>query len=98
MNVDRNCESDNRATLGSGTRDYTNLQLVQPTLQRAGGSSGRVSGRMLCFIWGGMRSIVQSFYHKKRVYLGLIAREGFSNVSYIKKCALQHTKSLKESE
>ena len=42
--------------------------------------------------------IVQSFYHKKRVNLGLIAREGFSNVSYIKKCALQHTKSLKESD
>ena len=43
-------------------------------------------------------SLVQSFYHKKRVNLGLIAREGFSNVSYIKKCALQHTKSLKESD
>ena len=28
--------------------------------------------------------------------LGLIAREGFSNVSYSKKCALQHTKSLKK--
>ena len=42
--------------------------------------------------------LVQSFYHKKRVNLGLIAREGFSNVSYIKKCALQHTKSLKESD
>ena len=41
--------------------------------------------------------IVQSFYHKKRVTLGLIAR-GFSNVSYIKKCALQHTKSLKKSD
>ena len=27
---------------------------------------------------------------------GLIAREGFSNVSYSKKCALQHTKSLKK--
>ena len=35
---------------------------------------------------------------QKRVNLGLIAREGFSNVSYIKKCALQHTKSLKKSE
>ena len=35
---------------------------------------------------------------QKRVNLGLIAREGFSNVSYIKKCALQHTKSLKESD
>ena len=46
----------------------------------------------------GSRAIVQSFYHKKRVNLGLIAREGFSNVSYIKKCALQHTKSLKESD
>ena len=43
-------------------------------------------------------TIVQSFYHKKGVNLGLIAREGFSNVSYIKKCALQHTKSLKESD
>ena len=42
--------------------------------------------------------VVQSFYHKERVNLGLIAREGFSNVSYIKKCALQHTKSLKESD
>ncbi len=41
--------------------------------------------------------LVQSFYHKKRVNPGLIAREGFSNVSYITKCALQHTKSLKES-
>ena len=29
--------------------------------------------------------------------MGLIAREGFSNVSYSKKCALQHTKSLKKS-
>ena len=28
--------------------------------------------------------------------LGLIAREGFSNVSYSKKCALRHTKSLKK--
>ena len=28
--------------------------------------------------------------------LGLIAREGFSNVSYSKKCALQRTKSLKK--
>ena len=28
--------------------------------------------------------------------LGLIAREGFSNVSYSKKCALQHTKSLQK--
>ena len=35
---------------------------------------------------------------EKRVNLGLIAREGFSNVSYIKKCALQRTKSLKESD
>ena len=35
---------------------------------------------------------------QKRVNLGLIAREGFSNVSCIKKCALQHTKSLKESD
>ena len=45
MNVDKNCESDNRATLlGSGMQDYTNLQLVQPTLQLGlGGSSGRVS-------------------------------------------------------
>ena len=35
---------------------------------------------------------------QKRVNLGLIAREGFSNVSCIKRCALQHTKSLKESD
>ena len=42
-------------------------------------------------------NLVQSFYHKKGS-TGLIAREGFSNVSYIKKCALQHTKSLKESD
>ena len=29
--------------------------------------------------------------------MGLIAREGFSNVSYSKKCALQHTESLQKS-
>ena len=43
--------------------------------------------------------VVQSFYHKERVNLGLIAREGFSNVSYIKNVLYNiATKSLKESD
>ena len=75
------------------------VELKAETATRVGGPLGtakerKLQGKMLV----PTVVVVQSFYHKKGVNLGLIAREGFSNVSYMKKCALQHTKSLKESD